>query len=60
LFVLALVVQPCLGQKNYAKIGRGNIVIKFKLFGPETSNVLTVNVDRFTHMAEPPVLVSLK
>jgi hypothetical protein len=44
--IVALVVQPCLGQTNYVKIGPANVVIKCKLFDPETSNVLIANVER--------------
>jgi hypothetical protein len=46
--IVTLVIQPCLGQINYFKISCANIVIKFKLFGPETSNVLIVNAERVT------------
>jgi hypothetical protein len=48
--IVTLAIQPCLGQTNYVKIGRANIVIKFKLFGPETSNVLIVNAERGTEI----------
>jgi hypothetical protein len=41
--IIELIVEPCLGEAEYVKIGGANIVIKFKLFGPETSNVLVVN-----------------
>jgi hypothetical protein len=44
--IVTLVIQPRLGQTNDVKIGHANIVIKFKLFVPETSNILIVNAER--------------
>jgi hypothetical protein len=37
--IIAQVVDPCLRQANFVKIRGTHIVIKFKLLGPETSNI---------------------
>jgi hypothetical protein len=42
--IIAQVIEPCLRQTNYVEVGGAN-VIKFKLLGPETFNVLIVNVE---------------
>jgi hypothetical protein len=44
---IAQVVEPCLGQTKYVEIG-GAHVVKFKLLGPETSNVLIVDTESIT------------
>jgi hypothetical protein len=42
--IIAQVVEPGLGQTNYVEIGGSHVVIKFKLLGPETSNILIVHL----------------
>jgi hypothetical protein len=40
--IIAQVIDPCLGHTNYVEI-RGAHIIKLKLLGPETSNILILN-----------------
>jgi hypothetical protein len=47
---VAQVVEPCLGQTNYVKIRGTYIVIKLKLLGPETSNILILNAETVTEI----------
>jgi hypothetical protein len=48
--IIAQVVEPCLGEKNYVEIGGAHVVIKFKLLGPETSSVLIVDTETITEI----------
>jgi hypothetical protein len=48
--IIAQVVEPYLSQTNYVEIGSAHVVIKFKLLGPETSNVLIVDTETITEI----------
>jgi phosphoribosylamine-glycine ligase len=48
--IIAQVVESCLGQTNYVEIGGAHVVIKFKLFGPEASNILIVDNETITEI----------
>jgi hypothetical protein len=47
--IIAQVIEPCLGQTNYVEIEGAN-VIKFKLHGPETSNIFIINAETFVEI----------
>jgi hypothetical protein len=48
--IIAQAIEPCFEQTNYVEIGGAHVVIKFKLLGPETSNVLIINAETFTEI----------
>jgi hypothetical protein len=48
ILIIAQVVVPCLGQTNFVEIEGAYVVIKFKLLGPEISNILIVDTETIT------------
>jgi hypothetical protein len=48
--IIAQVVEPCLGQTNYVELGGAHVVVKFKLLGPETCNILIVDTETITEI----------